>query len=155
MTHVRRYGPIAARTLLGLLFVVFGLNYFLHFLPTPPSHEGPAATFLGGLAAAGYFFPFLKGTEVLAGIALLSGRFVPLALTVLAPVILQIALYHTLLAPGPAMAAVLLVLELYLAWAYRDSFRALLAPNAQPSRGDDGLVPRVGRSRENATAAGA
>ena len=152
MNIVRRHGPTVARVLLGLVFVVFGSNYFLHFLPAQPA-EGAAGTFLGGLAAAGYFFPFLKGTEIVAGLALLSGRFVPLALTVLAPVVLQIGLFHTLLSPGPAVAAVLVVLELYLAWSYRDSFRAVLAMTARPTPPERAFVPRIGREREGASAA--
>ncbi len=69
----------AARILLGLIFFVFGLNGFFHFLPQPPM-SGPPADFAGALVATGYMFPLLKGTEVLAyGVLLLSGRLVPLA----------------------------------------------------------------------------
>ena len=77
--------PIA-RTLLGLVFVVFGLNFFFHFLPMPPMEGAPAA-FMGALFATGYMFPLIKGTEVVAGAMLLGNRFVPLALTLLAPII--------------------------------------------------------------------
>jgi putative oxidoreductase len=124
--------PVVARVLLGLPFVVFGLNGFLQFLPQPPV-EGDAAAYLGGLAAAGYFFPLLKATEILAGLALLSGRFVPLALVVLAPVTLHIFAYHAFLAGGVAMPLGLVALGLYLAWAYRDSFRGVIDPKAQPA----------------------
>ncbi len=83
--------------------------------------------FLGGLMAAPYFFPVLKGTEVIAGLALLTNQFVPLALTVLAPIVLQIALYHTLLDPsGAGMAVILTVMLLALAWSKRDAFRGVL-----------------------------
>ena len=77
MSPARRIVPEIARVVLGLVFFVFGLNGFLHFLPQPP-HEGVSATFLGGLAASGYFFPLLKGTEVITGALLLAKRFVPL-----------------------------------------------------------------------------
>lgn len=154
MNIIRRFGPTVARVALGLVFVVFGANYFLEFLPVPPP-EGAAATFLGGLAATGYFFPLLKATEVLAGLALLSGRFVPLALTVLAPIVVQIAAFHTLLVPGPAMVVLLVGLELYLAWAYRDSFRTVLASQAQPRRGERDAIPRVGRRSDGASVVGA
>ncbi|MEM9691538.1 MAG: DoxX family protein [Myxococcota bacterium] len=122
--------PIAARVLLGLVFFVFGLNGFLNFIPVPP-HTGAAATFMGGLAASGYFFPLLKSLEVLAGLALLSGRFVPLALLVLAPIVVNIFAFHVI-AGGLAMPIVLVALGLYLAWSYRDAFRGVLNPHAKP-----------------------
>ncbi len=121
-----RHLPTVARVLLGLLFFVFGLNGFLNFMPTPPV-PAPAGEFLGGLAATGYMFPLIKGTEVAAGALLLAGSFVPLALVLLAPVIVNIVLFHLVLAPGGyGMLAVILGLELFLAWSYRDSFAGLL-----------------------------
>lgn len=124
--------PLIARILMGLPLVVFGLNGFLQFLPMPPL-EGDAAAFMGGLAAAGYFFPLLKATEVLAGLALISGKGVPLALTVLAPVVLNIVLYHaTVVGGGMVLPLLLLVLGSYLAWSYRDAFRGVLDVNAHP-----------------------
>ena len=115
----------AARLLLGLIFFVFGLNGFLHFLPQPPSTP-EAMAFGGALAATGYMFPLIKGTEVLAGALLLSGRFVPLALTLLAPVVVNILGFHLFLAPkGLAVPLVALALGLYLAWTEREAYRAL------------------------------
>jgi hypothetical protein len=88
---------------------------------------------MGGLAASGYFFPLLKLTEIAAGLLLLSGRFVPLALTVLAPIIVNIVAFHAFLAPGGiGIALFVLALELYLAWSYRDAFRSVLKSNARP-----------------------
>ncbi len=125
--------PTAARVVLGLSFLVFGLNGFFHFIPQPPP-AGGALAFLGGLASASYFFPLLKGTEVLAGAFLLSNRFVPLALTVLAPVLVNIAAFHLFLAPsGAGLALGLVALEVFLAWAYRGAFRAVLAARALPA----------------------
>lgn len=124
--------PAAARLLLGAIFLVFGLNGFLQFLPGPPLSEAGAA-FLGGLAASGYMFPLIKGTEVVAGALLLGNRFVPLALTLLAPVIVNIFAFHLLLSPGLALPGVVLALELYLAWAYRDAFRGVLRARASVS----------------------
>lgn len=125
--------PTVARVLLGLIFTVIGLNGFLHFLPMPPL-TGPAAAFMGGLASAGYFFPLLKGTEVVAGLLLLSGRFVPLALVVLAPVIVNIAAFHVFMTPGDlGMAALLVFLLAFLAWTYRGSYRGVLDPRARPT----------------------
>jgi uncharacterized membrane protein YphA (DoxX/SURF4 family) len=134
---IKRKTPAAARIVLGLVFTVFGLNGFLNFLPQPPSPP-EAAAFGGALAASGYFFPLLKGVEVVAGILLLSGRYVPLALTVLAPIIVNIVAFHLFLAPGGlGMAALLVAAELVLAWAYRDSFRGVLAANARPHVADE------------------
>ncbi len=123
----------ASRIFLGLAFLVFGLNGFLHFLPMPPAPER-AGAFLGALAATGYMFPLIKGTEVLAGVLLLSGRFVPLALALLAPVLVNIVAYHLVLAPaGAALPLVLTATELYLAYAYRGAFKPMLGASAQPS----------------------
>ena len=116
--------PLVARSALGLTFLVFGLNGFFQFLPMPP-HDGAAGAFLGALAATGYVFPLLKGVEVLAGALLLSGRLVPLALTLLAPVIVNIAAFHLFLEPNPVMVVFLLAAELYLAWTQRAAFRPL------------------------------
>jgi uncharacterized membrane protein YphA (DoxX/SURF4 family) len=117
----------AARILLGLVFFVFGLNGFLQFIPQPPL-AGAAAQFMGGLAASGYFFPVLKAVETLAGLSLLAGRFVPLTLTVLAPVVVNIVLFHVFLAPmGLPLALLVLLLEGFLAWSYRAAFRPVLA----------------------------
>lgn len=125
--------PVVARVLLGLLFFVFGLNGFLQFLPAPP--EPPAAlAFLGGLAGSGYFFPLLKATETIAGAALLLNRFVPLALTVLAPIVVNIVAFHAFLAPGGLpVALAALALELTLAWSYRAAFRSVVVSRAEPA----------------------
>jgi uncharacterized membrane protein YphA (DoxX/SURF4 family) len=131
----------ASRILLGLIFVVFGLNGFLHFLPQPPI-SGPPAAFAGALFASGYFFPLLKGTEVAAGLLLLSGRYVPLALTVLAPVIVNILAFHVFLEPsGLPIPLLILVLEVFLAWGYRSAYRGVLQAHAIPdvaSHADEG-----------------
>jgi len=126
-----RIAPIA-RILLGLVFFVFGLNGFFHFLPMPPLAERPGA-FMGALAATGYMFPLIKATEVVAGLMLLLGRFVPLALILLAPIVVNILAFHLVLTPGEAgMSIVLTALTLFLAWAYRASFRGVLDPSARP-----------------------
>lgn len=110
--------PMIARILLGLLFFVFGLNGFFNFIPTPT--EGmpeKLVAFTNGLMASGYFFPLLKGTEVVCGALLLIGAFVPLSLIVLAPIILNIFLVHAFLEPkGLVMALVIGLLEVYLAF---------------------------------------
>lgn len=133
---IRSKLPTVARILLGAIFFVFGLNGFLQFMPQPPL-PAPAGAFMGALAATGYMFPLIKGTEVVAGLLLLGGRFVPLALVLLAPIIVNIALFHLVLAPvNMIMAVVLLALEGYLAWAYRDAFSGVLRANTRPVAAD-------------------
>ncbi len=127
---------MVGRIILGLIFFVFGLNGFFHFIPDSGQMPAKAVAFFTGLAGSGYFIPFLKLTEIVCGFLLLAGRYVPLALTVLAPVVLNILLFHLVLAPDPmglAMAIFILVVEVFLAWAYRDSFRGVLAAKATPS----------------------
>jgi hypothetical protein len=126
MTSAQYKAKTAARLLLGAIFAVFGLNGFLHFIPQPPP-AGLAAVFVGGLGASGYFFPLLKGTEVLVGLALLGNRFVPLALTVLAPIVVNIVAFHAFLAPaGIALPIVIVALGSYLAYTERTVFAPLL-----------------------------
>jgi putative oxidoreductase len=116
---------VPARLLLGLIFVTFGLNGLLHFVPQPPVPV-PAAAFAGALGATGYMFPLIKVTEIATGLLLLSGRFVPLALVVLAPVVVNIVAFHLFLAPaGLALPFVVLTLGLYLAWTERQAFAPL------------------------------
>jgi hypothetical protein len=128
-----RYAPVAARVLLGLTFFVLGLNGFLRFIPQPPPPEA-AGAFVGALIKSGYLFQLLKGTEVLAGALLLSNRFVPLALTVLSPIVVNIFMFHAVLAPsGVALAGVIVLLLAYLGYAYRAAFRPMLASKVEPS----------------------
>lgn len=133
MTTLLAYVPTAARILLGLIFFVFGLNGFLHFMPIPAPPEGAAADFMAGLAGTGYFFPLLKATEVAVGLALLTNRFVPLALVVLAPITVNITAYHLLAPAGLPMALAIVVLQLTVAWHHRATFAPLLRPTAAPA----------------------
>jgi hypothetical protein len=130
-----KYLPAAARGLHGAIFLLFGLNGFFTFLPMPEM-EGEAADFMGALVATGYMIPLIKTVEVVAGAALLLGRYVPLALTLLAPDIVNIVLFHLFLAPiGLPLAFLILALELYLAWSYRDVFRPVLSSFSRPTAG--------------------
>ena len=129
---IKSLSVVIARTLLGLIYFVFGLNFFIPFLPAQPAPTGIVAVFTGGLFQAGYFFPFLKGIEVALGISLLAGAFVPLALVVLMPITVNVLFFHVFLAPeGSAVGIVLLILEIYLAWAYRNYFRPLFESKAK------------------------
>lgn len=130
-----RFFPVIARVLLGLMFFVFGLNGFFFFIPPPPADQMPKALldFSTAMMSTGFLFKLVKGTEVVCGLLLLLNRFVPLALVLLAPVIVNIVLVHAFLAPsGVGMGLVILALECYLAWAYRSAFRPMLAARATP-----------------------
>ena len=123
---------LGARILLGLIFFVFGLNFFLHFLPQPPAPPA-AAAFAGAMFATGYLFVLVKVVEVASGVLLLSGRFVPLALALLAPIVVNIIFFHAFLAPaGIPLPLVVLALELFLAWSYRSVYRPMLSARATP-----------------------
>ena len=123
-----KYVIIIVRVLLGLVFAVFGSNAFLHFIPTPPM-QGPAGAFIGALISSGYIYPIAL-LQVVGGLLLLiGGRFVPLGLTLLGPVIVNIVLYHIFLdQSGLAMACVISLLALFLLWVYRFKFPAIFQP---------------------------
>ncbi len=125
--------PAIARIILGLMFLVFGLNGFLHFLPQPKEMPAGAMAFFGAMMNTGFMIPLVFVTQTLVGVLLLVNRFVPLALALIAPVIVNIILFHAFLAPSSiGLGVVVLVLELYLAWAYRRSFRPMLTMHAKP-----------------------
>jgi len=128
---VRSKVPVVARTLLGLAFLVFGANFFLHFLPEP-SPPPEAGAFLGALVA-GKILTIAKVIEVVAGLLLIGNRFVPLALTVLAPVEIGILAFHAVYAPsGLPLPLILVALTIYLAWAYRAAFAPMLRARVEP-----------------------
>ena len=116
---------IIARVLLGLAFVVFGLNGFLQFMKMPPP-EGLAGDFIKAMFVSHYFY-VVSALQVAGGLLLLIGRFVPLGLTLLGPVIVNILLFHIFLDPkGLPIALVVSVLALIVLWGYRASFAGLV-----------------------------
>jgi len=127
-SRAARIGAPVARVLLGLVFFVFGLGALLNWFPAPPPESLPPKLVAFDAALRGsYLFNLIKGTEAAVGLLLLLNRFVPLALVILAPILLNILLVHVLLAPsGLPMALVLVALELYLAWVHRRAFAPLL-----------------------------
>ncbi len=128
-----RFLPAAARILMGLIFFVFGLNGFLNFLPPPKTMPPGALAFFGALLGTGYMMRLIAGTQVLVGALLLTNRFVPLALALIAPVIVNIICFHVFLQPsGIGPGIVVLISEIYLAWTYRGAFRPMLAMRARP-----------------------
>lgn len=138
---VRARIPAIARTLLGLAFVVFGFNYFVNFLPTPPP-SADAMAFFGALAA-GKIFAIIKPIELAAGLALLGNRFVPLALALLAPIQIGILAFHVSIDPsGLPVIVILIALTIYLAWSYRSAFAPMLRARVEPTAGDAVAAPR-------------
>jgi len=99
---------LIARILLGLIFVVFGLNGFLHFIPQGPMPEGAAVQFFGALAASHYIH-VIFAIQLVSGILFLINRFVPLALILIGPVVVNILLFHTFMLPAPSAFAVALL----------------------------------------------
>ena len=114
--------PLIARIILGLIFTVFSINFFVPFLPMPePTPE--AGAFLGALMDSGYMFYFIKIVELVGGIMLLIGICVPLALLLLAPIVVNIFLFHIFLDPaGFMMGLFIFLLEFYLLYHYRSVF---------------------------------
>lgn len=120
--------PLIARILMGVVFFGAGLAGLLNMASPPADLPEDLKTFMAGMMATKYLFPLLKGTEVVCGALLLSGFFVPLALIILAPIILNIFLTHLFLAPsGLPLAVFLGLLEIYLAFfsPYRETIRPL------------------------------
>ncbi len=117
---------LIARILLGLIFLIFGLNGFFHFIPMPPP-AGLAGQFMGALFVSHYLVPIFL-LQLAGGALLLANRFVPLALTLLGPVIVNILLFHLLLAPqGIPLALVVVILWLLVFSGVRKSFDSVFA----------------------------
>jgi len=117
---------LIARVLLGLLFFVFGLNGFLHFIPSPPP-SGLAGQFIGAMFVS-HYLNVVFVLQIVAGALLLVNRFVPAALTILAPLLVNIALFHACLAPvGYAPAVIAIALWSVVFVHERAAFRPLLA----------------------------
>lgn len=129
-----RFLPAIARIIMGLAFLVFGLNGFLNFIPQPKEAMPEGVTALmGGFMKSGYMMPLIFGTQTVVGALLLLNCFVPLALALIAPVIVNIICFHVFLMPSTiAPGIVVLVLEIYLAWSYRRAFAPMLAFRVRP-----------------------
>jgi putative oxidoreductase len=121
-----KIAALIARILLGLVFLVFGLNGFLHFIPMGPMPSGPAGQFMGALFVSHYLiFVFLL--EILPAALLLANQYVPLALVLLGPIIVNIVLFHALMAPGGLpLATLAVVLWIIVAAAVRPAFAGIL-----------------------------
>jgi uncharacterized membrane protein YphA (DoxX/SURF4 family) len=121
---------LVARILLGLIFVVFGLNGFLNFLKMGPMPSGLAGQFIGALVASHYFW-VVAALQVAGGALLLVNRFVPLGLVLVGPVIFNIILYHVLMNPaGIVLPIVVVILWLIVFYAHRQNFSGIFAQRA-------------------------
>jgi hypothetical protein len=119
-----------ARYLAGVIFLVFGLNGFLHFIPLPPP-SGVAGQFMGALFVS-HYLTLIFGLQVIAAVLLLANRYVPLALAVLAPVIVNILCFHALMAPsGLPLAIVVAVLWVLIFVDVRPAFAGLFQSRLQ------------------------
>ena len=124
-----KYVIVIVRVLLGLMFVVFGSNAFLKFMGPPPEMHGQAGAFITALMSSGYMHA-IAVLQVLGGLCLLLGaRFVPLGLTLLGPIIVNIVFFHLFLEPtGMPIALVTAAMSLFLLWIYRFKFPAIFQP---------------------------
>ncbi len=120
---------LVARILLGLMFLVFGLNGFVPFIPPPPSIPPAAMAFFGAMVGS-HFSYFVFGVQAICGLLLLANRFVPLALVALAAVIANIIAFHVTMWPASLipMPLVATILWFAVAWQVRDRFTQLLSP---------------------------
>src|SRR5712672_1666023 len=119
-----------ARYLMGVIFLVFGLNGFLHFIPLPPP-SGVAGQFMGALFVS-HYLTLIFGVQVIAAVLLLANRFVPLALAILAPVIVNILSFHALMSPsGLPLALFVAVLWALIFVDVRSAFAPLVQPRLQ------------------------
>jgi len=125
-----KIASIIARYLMGLIFLVFGLNGFLHFIPMPPPKGALAAQF-GGAIFGSHYWIVIFGVQVIGGVLLLVNQFVPLALAILGPVIVNIFFFHAFMAPeGLPLAIVVILLWSILAIRYKQYLSGIFVQRA-------------------------
>jgi putative oxidoreductase len=125
-----KIATIIVRVLLGLVFTIFGLNGFLNFIPAPPPPPGLAGQFIAVFLES-HWSLFVSGFQVIGGVLLLSGFYIPLALAILGPVLVNILLYHLLINQmGGSIAVVVALLWVFLFWRYRKYFASLFVQKA-------------------------
>ncbi len=126
-----KIAALVARYLLGVMFFVFGLNGFLHFLKQPPP-TGLALTYFTAMAGS-HIMDVVYLIQLIGGVLLLAGRFVPLALTLLGPVIANILLYHLTMDPkGIPPGLLAFVLWLVVFYSVRSAFAGIFAARVDP-----------------------
>ncbi len=130
-----RIAAMICRYLLGLMFTVFGLNGFFHFLPQPPATNPLAQQFMTA-AFASHYLGVVFLVQIIGGVLLLAGRFVPLALTILAPVLVNILNFHVTMDPkniGAGLLATLLWIVIFV--RYRAHFRGIFTSKSAETAG--------------------
>lgn len=121
-----KIAALIARILLGLEFAFFGLNAFLHFLPQPPM-SGLPGQFIGAIVASHYYVAIFA-LQIISGLLLLAGRYIPLALTLLGPILVNILLFHICMAPAGLPIALLTTLLWFIVFfSVRPAFRGIFA----------------------------
>ena len=118
---------MAARIIFGLILLIFGLNKFLDFLP-PLEANDAANNFFGALINTGYMMSFIAITEIIAGILLFANKFVPLALVIIFPIMINAFLFHLFLDPGNIVPALLSIsLNIILFFVHKRSYDGILS----------------------------
>ena len=143
-----RFLPGVARLLVGLPLLLAGAAGLLHLTPPPPATmPAGAMAFLAALEKSGYMLPLIEVTQVLAGAGLVANRFVPLALALLAPFLVHSLCFHLFLErSGLPVAALFVLLELYLAWCHRAAFRPMLRAKVSSEDQRSNATAGLGRS---------
>jgi putative oxidoreductase len=123
---------LITRTILGLIYLVFGLNFFFHFIPMQqPAMPKAATDFSTGLFESGYFFPLLKVLEIVSGLFLIVNKYSAFFTLFIFPITLNIFLYHAFLLPsGLTMAGPMILINLFLGYAYRKYYTSLFTASA-------------------------
>ncbi len=131
INNVMKTATLILRILLGFLYLVFGLDYFLHFIPYQPLHTGKPGALVAGLKGTGYLYPMMKSIQIAGGLSLLFNRYAPFAAVVLFPTSLNVFLFHTILVPsGWLMGVLLLGPNLFLGYAYRKYYKGMFVRKA-------------------------
>lgn len=133
---MKKFAVIAARLLLGLIFFVFGLNGFFVFIE-PPEHTLTSGAFINLLISTGFIY-FEKSLEIIGGVLLLLNQYVPLALAILAPIVVNILLFHFLMERYTLAAGLIpFALWTFLAWEFRQNFAGLFERRAKIGENDN------------------
>ncbi|MDQ6844281.1 MAG: hypothetical protein M3Z92_08020 [Bacteroidota bacterium] len=122
---------LICRLLLGFLYLVFGLDYFLHFIPYQPLHIGKTGALVAGLKGVGYIYPMMKVIQIVGGLSLLLNRYTPFFAVVVFPISLNVLLFHTILVPsGWLMGVLLFVPNILLGYGYRKYYKGMFTAKA-------------------------